>query len=135
MRIFITGGSGTVGRRVVLDRLKRGNEVLALTRNRSRFVERLAIDPTQFLGELKIIEGDPGIPGLWQSSVNGCDAVVHLAGAGLMDHRWSSDYRATLRESRIDSTYQIVRAIEQAARRPRRPPLGSSPAATSGNCP
>ena len=92
-----------------------GNEVLALTRSRSKLLERLPIQPTDLPGQLKIIEGDPTIPGAWQSSVNGCDAVVHLAGAGLMDHRWSQAYRATLRESRIDSTYQIVRAIKQAA--------------------
>ncbi|MEE2908491.1 MAG: TIGR01777 family oxidoreductase [Planctomycetota bacterium] len=119
MRIFITGGSGTLGRRLVVDRLRRGNEVLALTRSRSKLQASLSIKPSELPGELKIIEGDPTIPGAWQSSINGCDAVVHLAGAGIMDQRWSSAYRTTLRESRIDSTYQVVRAIKQAARRPR----------------
>ena len=36
-----------------------------------------------------------------------------------MDRRWTSAYRSILRGSRVDSTYQIVRAIEQSARRPR----------------
>ncbi|MDG2424168.1 MAG: TIGR01777 family oxidoreductase [Phycisphaerales bacterium] len=119
MRIFVTGGSGTVGRRLLMDRLRRGDEVLALTRNASKLKERLGIAHENLPGELKVIEGDPTVPGTWQASIDGCDAVVHLAGAGIMDQRWSSAYCATIRESRIDSTYQVVRAIKQASHRPR----------------
>ncbi|MCH2134489.1 MAG: TIGR01777 family oxidoreductase [Phycisphaerales bacterium] len=117
MKIFITGASGTIGRRIVADRLRRGDHVLAMTRQRSRLSDEGL--EGKGAGTLEIIEGDPGVPGPWQQAIDGCDAVLHLAGAGVMDRRWSSTYRVTLRESRIDSTYQVVRAIELARQPPR----------------
>lgn len=119
MRIFLTGGSGTLGKRLVMDRLRRGNEVLALTRSRSRFMDRLGGAADSQPGKLEVIEGDPTVPGDWQLKVDGCDAVVHLAGAGVLDKRWTQAYQKTIRDSRVDSTYQVVRAIKQASQRPR----------------
>tara|TARA_B100001059_G_scaffold103630_2_gene103490 strand:+ start:9258 stop:10943 length:1686 start_codon:yes stop_codon:yes gene_type:complete len=118
MRIFITGGSGTIGRRLVLDRLSRRHEVIAITRSRSRFMKAMLPEVAEYSDSLEVIEANPMIPGPWQQKVDGCDAVINLAGAGVLDRRWTDSYRQLLRESRIDTTYQIVRAIEGARSRP-----------------
>ncbi|MCH2151839.1 MAG: TIGR01777 family oxidoreductase [Phycisphaerales bacterium] len=117
MKIFITGASGTIGRRIVADRLAKGDHVLALTRDRSRLASLEQQNPAR--GTVEIVEGDPNIPGPWQKQIDGCDAVIHLAGAGVLDRRWTAAYLEELRRSRVDSTYQVVRACEQALQPPR----------------
>jgi uncharacterized protein (TIGR01777 family) len=115
MRIFITGATGLIGSRLVLDRLERGDRVVLLSRNAAKAARRFAADANP---NVEVVEGDPGIPGEWQQRVSGCDAVVHLAGAGIADKRWTAEYKREIAESRIDSTYQVVEAISRAQVRP-----------------
>ena len=41
----------------------------------------------------------------------GVDGAVHLAGAGVGDHRWTDDYKRTIRDSRVDGTRTLVTAL------------------------
>ena len=110
MRIFITGATGLIGRRVVIDRLERGDQVVLLSRSGARAAKMFAADANR---NITVLEGDPAIAGPWQAAIQGCDAVVHLAGAGIADHRWTKSYKRTLATSRIDSTANVVAAIER----------------------
>jgi uncharacterized protein (TIGR01777 family) len=112
MRILVTGGTGALGRRLVAARLEAGDEVAVVTR---RPTEARSILPPG----TGIVAGDPTLPGAWQSTVDGVDAVVHLAGAGVADRRWTEDYRDEIESSRVDSTHQVTVAIAEAARPPR----------------
>ena len=91
---------GPTPRRLVLDRLERGDEVVALSRDRARAARVLGADET----ELSVIEGDPSRAGSWPESLDGCEAVVHLAGAPIATKRWTAAYKALLVESRLEST-------------------------------
>lgn len=44
-------------------------------------------------------------------SLAGVDVVVHLAGAGVGDHRWTASYKDEIRNSRVAGTRTIARAI------------------------
>lgn len=122
MRLFITGATGLIGRRLVLDRLERGDQVVLLSREPERARKLFAAEANR---NISVVAGNAATPGQWQHSVGGCDAVIHLAGAGLADQRWSAAYKKTIVSSRVDSTHQIVIAMElasptvAAARRPR----------------
>ena len=94
MRVFVTGASGLLGQRIV-PHLCKSHEVVAISRNKQKL--------TAFNG-VECIEGDVTARGDWQDVAGGCDAIVHLAGAGIMDKRWSRAYKEVLRGSRIDST-------------------------------
>ncbi len=115
MRVVITGGTGSIGRRLVPALVGRGDLVAVVSR-RPRDVRR-AIG-----GEagraVEIIAGDCQVPGPWQRAVDGADAVIHLAGAGIADRRWSASYRDLIERSRVESTHQVVNAIEEASARP-----------------
>ena len=111
MRILITGGTGLIGRRLVVDRLKRGDEVVVVSRNAARAADVLGANIT-------IVEGDPVAAGPWQTHVDGCDAVVHLAGAGVADRRWTRAYKQEIKESRIESTCRVVEAIQACTNAP-----------------
>ena len=52
-------------------------------------------------------------------AIDGADAVVHLAGAGVFDEAWTRERREVLRSSRIRSTELLAEAIARAERKPR----------------
>ncbi len=110
MRIFLTGATGLIGRRLVADRLSRGDTLTVVSRDAGR---------AQVLGAgIDVVEANLMRPGVWQKRVDGCDAVVHLAGAGVGDRRWNAAYRKLLVDSRVESTRRIVDAIDRAEARP-----------------
>lgn len=53
------------------------------------------------------------------SLLEGCDAVVHLGGAGVSDHRWTADYKDLIRSSRIRGTSAVAEAIAHGIQKPR----------------
>jgi len=111
MELFITGATGLIGRRLVLDRLERGDRVVVLSRNAERASRLFAADANP---NVRAVEGDATQPGEWQRWVEGCDAVINLAGAGIADRRWTESYKRELRDSRVESTRNIVAAIDAA---------------------
>ncbi|MCH7571728.1 MAG: TIGR01777 family protein [Planctomycetes bacterium] len=116
MQLLITGATGLIGRRLVEDRLRRGDCVIAVTRNAEK---ARAVLPAIAAGDLRIIQDDPTRPGPWQATIDECDAVVNFAGASIADRRWSASYKKILRSSRIDSAAQVVAAIRMASNPPR----------------
>jgi uncharacterized protein (TIGR01777 family) len=69
---------------------------------------------------------DPARRQLNPADLSGTDAVIHLAGAGIGDRRWTPAYKRTLLDSRVDGTTTLSEAI--AAAEPRPPVLLSSSA-------
>ena len=51
--------------------------------------------------------------------IDGADAVIHLAGAGIGDKRWTSAYKREVLESRTLSTALLARTIASAANKPK----------------
>ncbi|MFL5330100.1 MAG: TIGR01777 family oxidoreductase [Gemmataceae bacterium] len=103
MRVFITGGTGLIGHRLIRQLVKRGDQVTVLSRRADAW-ERVGND-------VMIVTGDPTQPGDWQSKLAECDAVVNLVGAGIFDQRWSNEYKAIIRDSRVKSTQNVVAAL------------------------
>lgn len=103
MRIVISGASGTIGRALSAALRARGDSVTGVTRR----PEAQVGDGVAWVG--------------WDAlatAVEGTDAVVHLAGAGIADKRWSAARKRELRASRIETAEQIVAAIGSATDKP-----------------
>jgi uncharacterized protein (TIGR01777 family) len=60
------------------------------------------------------------------SGLVGCDAVVHLAGAGVGDHRWTKAYKRTLRDSRVLGTAAVAEAVAALDTPPRTLVVGTA---------
>jgi uncharacterized protein (TIGR01777 family) len=104
LRVTVSGASGLIGTALCRHLGTAGHEV-------TRLVRRAA-----GAGEAT---WDPSAGTLDRPAIDGADAVIHLAGAGIGDHRWTDEYRRTLRDSRIRSAELLAAAIRDAARPPR----------------
>jgi uncharacterized protein (TIGR01777 family) len=113
MRVLITGGSGLIGRQLARYLLDHGHQVVIL----SRHADVVRRDPEMW--PFKVIPGDPTHGGRWQAEVDGCDAVINLAGHNIFAGRWNAAIKQKIRDSRVYSAQQIVAAIKQASRRPK----------------
>ena len=110
MRVFITGGSGFVGRAVVAALSARGDTAVVLSRDAARARQALG----SHSGSVELVEGDATAQGAWQAEVAGCDAVVNLAGENVSARRWNAQVRQLLHDSRVDATREVVQAIAAA---------------------
>ncbi|WP_169945544.1 TIGR01777 family oxidoreductase [Microbispora sp. H11081] len=105
MTTVVTGSSGLLGT-ALADALRAdGHEVRRLVRRPPSGPDERFWDPAN--GVL-----DPG-------ALEGADAVVHLAGAGIGDRRWSEAYKRELVDSRVSGTRTLAEALARAERGPR----------------
>jgi uncharacterized protein (TIGR01777 family) len=110
MRVFVTGGTGLVGSRLVKRLASRGDEVLVLTR-------RPAVARDLFGPAVTAVEGDPVRPGDWMDEVASCDGVLSLVGENIFSRRWNAAFKQLLVDSRVKSTQNLVQAVSGTPRR------------------
>ncbi len=101
MTVFVTGGTGFVGRHLVEHLRSRGHRVVLLVRP----------GPPRDLPECdRVVEGDPSRWGPWWGEVRRCHAAVNLAGEPIHG-RWTPDKKIRIRDSRVLTTRNLVDAI------------------------
>jgi hypothetical protein len=110
MRVFVTGGTGLVGSRLVKKLLERGDKPVVLTRRYSH--ARQALGPN-----VDLAEGDPMQPGEWMQKVEDCDGVIHLAGENVFARRWNAAFKQLLVDSRVKSTANVAEALRRKPKR------------------
>ena len=106
MRILISGASGLVGTATAGALRADGHEVARFARQKG------ASSPGD-------VRWDPASAFIDAQTMEGADAIVHLAGAGIADARWSEARKKVLRDSRMNSTRTLVDAIAQLQQKPR----------------
>ncbi|GAA4716172.1 TIGR01777 family oxidoreductase [Pedococcus ginsenosidimutans] len=96
-RVAITGSSGLIGSALSAFLRGRGDEVARLVRRPVEGPDEVRWDPAAHL----LAPGD----------LSGVTAVVHLAGAGVGDHRWTPSYQQQILGSRVDGTQTVAKAL------------------------
>ncbi|MEU8676786.1 TIGR01777 family oxidoreductase [Streptomyces sp. NPDC048560] len=96
-RIAVTGSTGLIGAALVRSLLTDGHEVVRLVRRPATAGDEVEWDPKRQYVDV--------------AGLVGCDAVVHLAGAGVGDRRWTEAYKREIRESRVLGTAAIAEAV------------------------
>jgi uncharacterized protein (TIGR01777 family) len=104
MKLAITGSSGLIGTALTASLQADGHQVVRLVRRPPRAADEIRWDPRA---------ADAGNPVL-----TGVDACVHLAGAGVGDHRWTAAYKAEIRSSRVLATRALATALAGLSPRP-----------------
>jgi uncharacterized protein len=105
MRVAVTGASGLIGTALVPHLRSVGHEVVRLVRRPAAAPDEVTWDPKAGTVDLDALAG--------------VDGVIHLAGAGVGDHRWTDDYKREILDSRVDGTHTIVNAMLALDPKPR----------------
>ncbi len=98
-RVAITGASGLIGGALSAFLRDRGDDVVHLVRRPARTSAEISWDPAAH-------RLDP-------AALSGVDAVVHLAGAGVGDERWSPSRKRVILASRVDGTATLAAALAE----------------------
>jgi len=103
MRVFLTGGTGFVGREVTRQLIATGHQVRALVRSGSE--PKLALP-----GQVEVHNGDIKDVANLKESLSGCDAVIHLIGI----IREFPSKGITFQRLHIESVRTMIAATEAA---------------------
>lgn len=101
MKTVISGGTGFIGKGIAAKLQSAGHEVAVWSRRASA---PMAWDP---------LTGPPD-----PASLDGADAVIHLAGETVAQ-RWTSAVKQKIRDSRVLGTQRLVDTIAKVERKPR----------------
>jgi hypothetical protein len=107
MKVVISGASGLIGTALRARMTRAGHRIVTLVRR--------APPPEE--GEA-VIRWDPAAGSIDGAALEGCDAIVHLAGENVFG-RWTVAKQRRIRESRVLGTRLVSEAIAGLARRPR----------------
>lgn len=96
-RIAVTGASGLIGSSLVGYLKSQGHTVQRLVRRPAVSSEEITWDPIAGTVDMEALAG--------------VDAVIHLAGAGVSDKRWTKKYKSEILNSRLLGTTTIAKAV------------------------
>jgi uncharacterized protein len=101
--VLITGGTGLVGKALCTQLVQKGYNVIVLTRHLQANTQA-SIKFAKWNVKNKEID----IEALQQA-----DYIIHLAGAGVMDKKWTEAYKTEIVNSRVESAALIVEKLQQ----------------------
>jgi len=96
-RIAVTGASGLIGSALVGYLKSQGHTVQRLVRRTAVSSEEITWDPIAGTVDMEALAG--------------VDAVIHLAGAGVSEKRWTKKYKSEILNSRLLGTTTIAKAV------------------------
>ena len=111
MKILITGATGFLGRRVCEALSQAGHTLIALSRDPHRAKQRVPSLQEAFAWN-SLKELPPS------RALEGCDAVIHLAGESVAG-RWTDTKKASIRDSRVTGTRNLIETIAKLEARPK----------------
>ncbi len=102
MKIFVTGGTGFVGKYITRRFSESGHDVSVLTRSFER--------ARKLVPWATIVEGDPKEPGEWRQKVAENDAAINLAGTSIFT-LWTDPARKSIVDSRVLTTRNLADSL------------------------
>ncbi len=100
-KILITGGSGLVGTRLSEMLIDQGYEVAHLSR-----------DPDKF-SKYKSFRWDIKEQYIDENAIAYADYIIHLAGAGVADEKWTEERKQVILNSRVDSANLLHKCLQK----------------------
>lgn len=97
--ILITGGTGLIGRHLCRKLVEKGYDVVLLSRNRNR------------ANSYPVYNWDPGKNEIEGEAIAMADYIIHLAGAGMGDKRWTKKRKLLIADSRIKTTELLFNKV------------------------
>ncbi len=102
--VLITGGTGLIGKAITAHLISKGCQVIVLTRQLPK--EKSVTSNIQYaLWDIKKQTIDT-------NALQKADHLIHLAGAGVVDKKWTPAYKKDILESRTESSKLIIHALK-----------------------
>lgn len=106
LRIGVSGSSGLIGQAVMSFLETGGHDIIRIVRGQTKLHDT-------------DVHWDPGRGMIDSDRLEGLDAIIHLAGAGIADRRWDKKRKRTLRSSRVGGTLLLASALADLKAPPR----------------
>lgn len=104
-RVLVTGGSGLVGSQLTKLLIKNNYEVAILSRKKNN------CELKSFVWDYKNNILDP-------EAIEFADIIIHLAGEGIANKRWTNQQKEKIEESRTKTTRLLFETIKNAKKKP-----------------
>ncbi len=104
-KVLITGGTGLIGSRLTELLLEKGYEVAYLSRRQAEGTR------------VKAYQWDPEKGYLAEEAIREADCIIHLAGAGVADERWTTRRKKEILESRTRSSRLLYEGLQRTPNR------------------
>ncbi|HSN09125.1 MAG TPA: TIGR01777 family oxidoreductase [Hanamia sp.] len=102
--VLISGGTGLIGSHLTNHLIERDFDVIILSRNKNASSENPKISYSYWSVKDKVI--DAGV-------VKKADHIIHLAGAGVIDKKWTNEYKKLIVDSRTKSAELIINCLKE----------------------
>lgn len=102
--VLISGGTGLIGSHLSKHLSENGFDIVILSRNKNSRSENPKISYSYWNVKDKVID---------EEVVKKADHIVHLAGAGVMDKKWTEDYKKKIVDSRTKSAELILSCLKE----------------------
>lgn len=102
LKVCITGGTGLIGNRLTELLVAQGHEVLILTRSAKKGGGSISY------ARWNVSEGT-----IDAEAVRQCNSIIHLAGAGVADKRWTKKRKQEILNSRTQSSALLVNTLQE----------------------
>jgi uncharacterized protein len=102
--VLITGGTGLIGSALAKELLNKGYHVIILSRSPEKYSST---------SRLAYAKWDIGRETIDAGAVTKSDYIIHLAGEGVADKRWTPKRKKQIADSRINSSHLLVKALQE----------------------
>ena len=106
--VLISGGTGLIGKKLTSHLIERNFEVIILSRNRNNIQSNPKISYSFW--DIQNQQMDSSV-------LQKIDYIIHLAGAGVMDRKWTNRYKEEILISRTKSSSLLIKNLKEQANR------------------
>src|ERR1043166_2747495 len=103
--VLITGGTGLIGSALAKELLNRSYDVIILSRSPEKYSNTSRLAYTKWDIERQTID---------VGAVTKSDYIIHLAGEGVADKRWTLKRKKQIADSRTNSSHLLVKALQES---------------------
>lgn len=104
--VLITGGTGMIGSALANELLNKNYDVIILTRSPGKYSNTSRLNYAKWDVGKQVIDAD---------AITKADYIVHLAGEGIADKRWTAKRKKQIAESRTNSSALLMKALKENA--------------------
>jgi uncharacterized protein len=106
--VLITGGTGLIGKVLTKALLEKGYHVIILSREPGKYPQGNHLSYASWDIDQQTID---------TNAITKADHIIHLAGAGVADKRWTKKRKQEITDSRVKSSALLVKALQENTNR------------------